>query len=211
MKKILAVLLIMLSLFSLAADYAHVKSTSFKVQAGFGEMSEVYITEIPAQSSQFLEGMPFNIEDSIVQFSNGGRGRTIAYFSVMSNTNCKIGVKAENLEWQDGPEDSSAGSASSEGLSYILNFDYNVSYTTADGSIEYSPNDTGFIVHSGQSGEGASLYTGQIPSNTYLSISDGRISFMFDSETSDRIRNNPDSVPAGIYTGTVVITLEDLT
>ena len=210
MKRIVLIItIIFLVLAPAYSAYEIQRTKEFTLMAGYETVLYLEIDEIPAQSNQYIAGMPFNIEDSIVQFSNGGRGRTIAYFSVMSNTNCKIGVKAENLEWQDGPEDSSAGSVSSAALSYILNFDYNVSYTTADGSIEYSPNDTGFIVHSGQSCEGASLYTGQIPSNTYLSISDGRISFMFDSETSDRIRNNPDSVPAGIYTGTVVLIISE--
>ena len=209
MKRVIVFLIISFSILSVFAEYKSVKSTSFKIQAGFGEISEVYIEEIPAQSSTFLEGMPFNIEDQIVQFSNGGRGRTIAYFSVLSNTNCKISVYANNLKWQEGTGGVSA--ASSEDLSYILNFDYKVAYTSSDGSVEYSPNDTGFQIRSGVANEGASLFTGIIPENSYLSILDGQVSFMFDSDTSNRIRNDAESVPAGLYTGSVVITLEDLT
>lgn len=213
MKRVLSiiVLLIISSAVSLLAGISSIKTESFKVQAGFGEISEVYITEIPAQSSSFLEGMPFNIEDTIVRFSNGGRGRTIAHFSVISNTNCKIAVKADNLEWKSSPEGNTPGPSDYQSLSYILNFDYNVAYTNANGEVEYSQNDTGFTVRSGVAGEGATLYTGVIPTNTYLSIMDGTISFMFDSITSSRIHDESDLVPVGIYTGNVVITLEDLT
>ena len=208
-QKLIAFLIILSSITSVFGAYKSVKTESFKVQAGFGEMSEVYVTEIPAQSSSFLEGMPFNIEDIIVRFSNGGRGRTIARFSVISNTNCKISVQAENLKWKDNPENPSQTGIDAT-LSYILNFDYNVAYTTANGDIEYSSKDTGFAVKSGVAGEGANLYTGVIPENSYLSILDGTISFMFDSPTSDIIHNDSDNVPVGIYTGTVTITLEDL-
>ena len=205
---IIALLIVLFSVSSAFGVYKPVKTESFKIQAGFGEISEVYITEIPAQGSAFLEGMPFNIEDIIVRFSNGGRGRTIARFSVISNTNCKISVHAEDLKWKDNPENPSQ-TGSDATLSYILNFDYNVAYTTANGAIEYSSKDTGFAVKSGVAGEGANLYTGVIPENSYLSILDGTISFMFDSPTSDKIHNDSDNVPVGIYTGTVTITLED--
>ena len=186
-----------------------VRSDSFTLQAGYDDVAAIYIEPIAAQSATYIAGMPFNIEDQIVQFSNGGRGRTIAYFSVLSNTNCKISVYANNLKWQEGTGGVSA--ASSEDLSYILNFDYKVAYTSSDGSVEYSPNDTGFQIRSGVANEGASLFTGIIPENSYLSILDGQVSFMFDSDTSNRIRNDAESVPAGLYTGSVVITLEDLT
>ena len=210
MKKVkLLIILAVLSSTLLFGAIESVKSESFKIQAGYGDVSEVYITEIPAQGSSFLEGMPFNIEDEIVKYSNGGRGRTIAHFDVVSNSNCKIAVYATNLEWESNPEDPSANTPTS--LSYILNLDFNVAYTSPDGSVNYSDNDTGFSVHSGREGEGAALYTGTIPENTYLSISNGTISFMFDESTSNRIhKTDNNDVYVGTYKGTVKITLEDL-
>ena len=206
--KLLILLMILFSPLFLSGAIESVKSESFKIQAGFGDVSEVYVTEIPAQSSSFLEGMPFNIEDTIVKYSNGGRGRTIAHFSVISNLNCKIAVDAENLKWESNPENPMANTPAE--LSYILNFDYNVAYTAPDGSVQYSANDTGFSVASNKKGEGEPLFTGVIPKNTYLSIMDGSISFMFDEATSNRIHNTPDDVPVGTYKGKVIITLEDL-
>ena len=206
--KLLILLMILFSPLFLSGAIESVKSESFKIQAGFGDVSEVYVTEIPAQSSSFLEGMPFNIEDTIVKYSNGGRGRTIAHFSVISNLNCKIAVDAENLKWESNPENPMANTPAE--LSYILNFDYNVAYTAPDGSVQYSANDTGFSVASNKKGEGEPLFTGEIPKNTYLSIMDGSISFMFDEATSNRIHNTPDDVPVGTYKGKVIITLEDL-
>lgn len=207
--KLMILLMILSSPLFLFGAIESVKSESFKIQAGFGDVSEVYVTEIPAQSSSFLEGMPFNIEDDIVRYSNGGRGRTIAHFSIISNTNCKIAVVADNLVWKSNPEDPMAPEVKAY-LSYILNFDYNVAYTAPDGSVQYSANDTGFSVASVKEGEGEPLYTGIIPENTYLSIMDGSISFMFDETTSNRIHNTPENVPVGIYKGKVTITLEDL-
>lgn len=206
--KLLILLMILFSPLFLSGAIESVKSESFKIQAGFGDVSEVYVTEIPAQSSSFLEGMPFNIEDTIVKYSNGGRGRTIAHFNVISNLNCKIAVDAENLKWESNPENPMANTPAE--LSYILNFDYNVAYTATDGSVQYSANDTGFSVASNKKGEGEPLFTGVIPENTYLSIMDGSISFMFDEATSNRIHNTPDDVPVGTYKGKVIITLEDL-
>ena len=205
---VLILLMILFSSLFLFGAIESVKSESFKIQAGFGDGSEVYVTEIPAQSSSFLEGMPFNIEDTIVKYSNGGRGRTIAHFSVISNLNCKIAVEAENLKWESNPENPRANTPAE--LSYILNFDYNVAYTAPDGSVQYSANDTGFSVVSDKKGEGEPLFTGTIPKNTYLSIMDGSISFMFDEATSNRIHNTPGDVPVGTYKGKVTITLEDL-
>ena len=205
---LLILLMILFSSLFLFGAIESVKSESFKIQAGFGDVSEVYVTEIPAQSSSFLEGMPFNIEDTIVKYSNGGRGRTIAHFSVISNLNCKIAVEAENLKWESNPENPMANTPAE--LSYILNFDYNVAYTAPDGSVQYSANDTGFSVVSDKKGEGEPLFTGTIPKNTYLSIMDGSISFMFDEATSNRIHNTPGDVPVGTYKGKVTITLEDL-
>ena len=208
---IIALLIVLFSVSSAFGVYKPVKTESFKIQAGFGEISEVYITEIPAQGSAFLEGMPFNIEDIIVRFSNGGRGRTIAHFSVLSNTNCKIAVQANDLEWESNPENVNETGIDAT-LSYILNFDYNVAYTAADGTVNYSSEDTSFSVNSGPNKQSTILYTGDkaVLQNSYLSIMDGSISFMFDEETSNRIHNVSNEVPVGTYKGNVTITLENL-
>lgn len=210
-QKIIAFFIVLSSIASVFGAYESIKTESFKIQAGFGEISEVYVTEIPAQGSAFLEGMPFNIEDIIVRFSNGGRGRTIAHFDVVSNSNCKISVQAADLKWESNPEDPNQSGITAY-LSYILTFDYNVAYTTASGTVEYSPEDTSFSINSGGNKQSVILYTGEeaVSENSYLSIMDGSISFMFNEETSDKIHNTPDEVPVGTYKGNVTITLEDI-
>ena len=207
-RKVSSLLFIMAICTSFLYPVTEVRSDSFTLQAGYDDVAAIYIEPIAAQSATYIAGMPFNIEDTIVKYSNGGRGRTIAHFSVISNLNCKIAVEAENLKWESNPENPMANTPAE--LSYILNFDYNVAYTAPDGSVQYSANDTGFSVVSDKKGEGEPLFTGTIPKNTYLSIMDGSISFMFDEATSNRIHNTPGDVPVGTYKGKVTITLEDL-
>ncbi len=211
MKKLGLVFVFILSIASLFGDAKSVRTESFTVQAGFGEVMEVYITEIPAQGSSFLEGMPFNIEDDIVKFNAGGRGRTIAYIDIIANTNCRIYVKADNLKWSPGPTGETA--ANPPELGYKLNFDYQVSYINTSNEAVYSDRDIGFSIDSGGAEQYADLFSGgnRFPESeykTFISVNNGMISFMFDSETTSKIHNDPTSVPVGLYKGDVTVRLE---
>ena len=216
MKKIITLISLLCTLLPLFPAAAQVRTEPIMLQAGFGDMLDIYITEIPAQSSSYLEGMPFNIEDTIVM-AGSGRGRTIAYFDIMANTNCRIKVNAKDLVFAADPSDpDSTGGGSS--LSYVLDFDYEVAYTDANGSTSFSPSNTGFTVNSTSGDEMRSfdLYSGgnRMP-DTILSIRNGIISFKFDSATSDRIHNpnadNGGEVSPGLYKGEVTVELEAMT
>ena len=214
-KVIISILmLLMLSLSLNASDIRETNSDSFTVQAGYGTVIGIDIEPIPAQSVAYIAGMPFDIEDAMVQFdSSPDGGRTIARFSILSNTNFKITFDGEPMKYMG--EVSANATVRPTDLHYYLYFDcelgvyrngivvpvtsdgFNYSSRSASGDNpkeqSWSPNVTGF------------------DTNSYVGNVEGTIRFMFDEETSNFIKTQSDDInlPPGTYGAEVKIYIEE--
>ena len=136
MKRIMLISMIMMSLAALSAAETNWEfSRSFTIQAGRDTVASLEITPISAQTENYRIGMPFNIEDTQVQNSvngvpNLGSGRTIANWSLISNTNFDLTIQAEPLHYTGDQ----AEAADVPSLNYILTFFCNL--TLANGNQE---------------------------------------------------------------------------
>ena len=129
--------MIMMSLAALSAAETNWEfSRSFTIQAGRDTVASLEITPISAQTENYRIGMPFNIEDTQVQNSvngvpNLGSGRTIANWSLISNTNFDLTIQAEPLHYTG---DQAEVGTEVPSLNYILTFFCNL--TRANGNQE---------------------------------------------------------------------------
>lgn len=227
MKKVVFVIAVFLIsqifLYAASAEPNWEFTRSFSIQAGRDEFATINITPISAQSENYRIGMPFNIEDSQVQYSNTA-GRTIAEWSLISNTAFELLVEAEELHYIGAlATDAKAPS----GLPYILSFQCTMSLasgrtTEMDFWFDLSSNTCGAGAGSGTAQvvpEGAtisseyktgaflfepvgSISTG-LPGNAYLGSLDGTIVFRF----SQGVTPSSDEYHAGQYEASVRITL----
>lgn len=221
MKK-LALLLILASLaLSLVASTTHKDINVYKpiqLQAAYGKVSNISVTRIPAQSTEYMTGMPFNIEDKFVQYRETENGREIAKWSILSNTNYKLRIDAEELHH--------ITDVNPEMLSYILVFTYQMGYVDAGGNrVEFGNNQfalrngdnpttqNGTIVNDG-TGNKFEFYIvpTDLAGNDYSGSVEGSIFFMFTEESTNTIeadKNVTDPslqiLPAGNYTAHVKI------
>ena len=133
MKKILLIALIILGLSAPAySDYVSARTKEFTLMAGYAEVLYLEIDEIPAQSNQYIAGMPFNIEDYQVQANETEHGREIATWNLLTNTSefdLKIwGTPMTYVGEQENKTD----------LHYYLNIQYVLGYYLPGGSISSS-------------------------------------------------------------------------
>ena len=79
-KLILCLFILTTILLPCTAVIEEVRSDSFTIQAGYGQVCDIIIEAIPAQSMSYIAGMPFDIEDAIVSYNSSELegGRTIA-------------------------------------------------------------------------------------------------------------------------------------
>lgn len=229
MKKIitLAALSILL-LFSLSAALTNPATRPFKIQGGSGDVLKVVVTPLSTQSAAFLSGMPFDIEEDLVQFDAMKEGRAIANWSVTANTKFTVDVKAEKLR---SANEKGGGDTSHALLSYILLFKYSFGYYNAQGAINseegsftvnnkdqngtyYNPRQNRFVtVNADPEGWVTMDFLPDEVSSTGLNGSiDGNIYFMFTSESTQLIDAHrgemEGEVPAGDYNALVTIRLE---
>ena len=197
MKKLFLIIIIssfpMLSIFSKVDPI----SKSVVIQAGYGEVVSMEIDRIPAQSTGYIAGMPFNIEESFVQ-SNQDPGRLIAHFSVLSNTRYVMAITSTPMKHMTGADfDENAYL-----LHYELTFEYILGYgstndDTRDRKRFYSSrNDTNDVDWSFDIDD----YTEE----NYIGTVNGSIYFRFDSESSAYIQGEgKNALPAGNYAADV--------
>lgn len=220
MKKIVSLLCI-LSICSLSfAVYQDLGLyKTIDLQAAYGEVSTVSITRIPAQSTAYKIGMPFDIEDRFVlntADAHTERGRVIASWRIVSNTNYKLRISAENLHHETSTDVQ---------LPYILTFTYKLGYFDGDNREEYDESEfslttgnnpsaeNGIVLNDDNKYEFSIIPAGLADGGTnYTGSVDGNIYFLFTRESSERIlgpeadnANSPDYVPAGNYTASVTI------
>ena len=202
-------------------------SKYFKIQGASGAVIKATVSPISTQATSFIMGMPFDIEDDLVQYGVMQHGRAIANWSLVTNTSFLIKIKADHLAsnntYFDGTNNVKCY------LPYYLNFSYNFGYFDSNGSslsesgefeidnergiVKYTDPNTGLSTEKGVSADGYISFqflSTDITSHGISGSVDGEIYFMFTESASDRILNSGSTVPVGEYTAEVTIVLESL-
>lgn len=117
---------------------ARTRTRSFDIQGAYGDVLEIDVEPLAAQTQDYVQGMPFNIEDSLVQYVapnddgtvNQQNGRHIADMSLISNTDFNIYIRAGKLRSVNKMENSDNYAE----LDYVLTFDYELAYHTSEGA-----------------------------------------------------------------------------
>ena len=97
MKRIITFLITCFISLGLFAAYQHEISKPIQLQAGYDAVAFIEVEEVSSQSQAYIQGMPFNIEESYVQYGATEDGRLIAHWSMISNSQVKIRVTAEPM------------------------------------------------------------------------------------------------------------------
>ena len=197
-------------------------SKAVKIQGASGSVLHVSVTPLSTQSTSFLLGMPFDIEEDLVQYGVMKEGRIIAKWSMVANTRFNLSVKADLLT-----SENTYGNKIHAELPYIMRVYYSFGYYVSANEIS---SHTGYLLLNNETGLGSIVdESGSVentvtwttdkwfkydfmPDDIYkkgLSGSvDGNITFMFTEQSTKRISDYPDTVPAGNYSATVTIKLE---
>lgn len=207
MKSIIAFFMLLSAFLGiLSAD--DVTTDSFMIQAGYENACTVKIHPIAAQSTSYIGGMPFNIEEDIVQYHADDVGRRIATIDMISNTRFTLTFEANGPMV---PADITKKTA--EPLDYILTFQFLLGFYEG-GNI----NDGGSVTipfHSNQRTMTWSMENFPDP-DTFLGTVDGAIYFMFEQSATEFIMGSEDgsippsddaTLPPGDYISTVTITI----
>ena len=228
-KRVLSLLYFLLVVEVIFASTVNDTNTSkyFKIQGASGAVLRSTVSPISTQSTAFIMGMPFDIEDDLVQYGVMQNGRTIANWSLVANTGFTMKIKADLLKsagtYNNGAEDVYCY------LSYLLKFTYNFGYFDLSGnslseSGEFSiDNENGIVKYkdpvtgsSTEKGLSADGYLGfqflpsGIATHGLSGSVNGDIYFMFTETSSDTIKNHGELVPVGDYSADVTIILESL-
>ncbi len=208
---VLIITIIFLVLAPAYSAYEIQRTKEFTLMAGYETVLYLEIDEIPAQSNQYIAGMPFNIEDFQVQAGTTEHGREIATWNMLSNTP-EFGLKiwGEPMYHVDDTEKKNP-------LNYVLNIQYMLGYYLENGSLGNSESkwlefdSTDGIATEGDA-ELIDLLGGVSTSaGTFIGSLGGSIFFEFTPATSQEIMNDMDvdeKFPEGEYTATVTFKLE---
>ena len=236
MQKLCLTLMVLLSgIFMLHSGYFHQMSKPLELQAAYGKVAYVSVTPIPAQGQSYIQGMPFNIEESYVLSTitdeNGKvipgseNGRLIANWSLISNTKVKLRISVNPMKHVSG---------NSSSLSYYLHFTYLAGYTNAGGdeiplnteyfNIPMKDNDPVTVV---RCDETVSEYANSYEVDPFGDVSedllewknmsdterlDGGNYFQYDEVSTElsyvkKGKADSNSIPAGNYTAEVLVEL----
>ena len=220
-------LLFILVVSALNATVSNPASRPFKIQGGVGSELRIKITALSTQSTSFAMGMPFDIEEDLVQYGKMKDGRSIAKWSMVANSDFKIKVSAGLLISEETYQLSKDSETLYAELPYIMKFEYSFGYYDQSGNISDL---SGSFSLNNETGNGSyvnpetgtstdvtwapdkSFVYDILPSNidsAGLSGSvDGQIYFMFTENSTYRIKNEGDTVPVGDYYAYVTVTLE---
>ena len=228
MKRKILVLIFMLVASKAFCTVSNPATRPFKIQGGVGSELRIRITALSTQSTSFSMGMPFDIEEDLVQYGAMKDGRTIATWSMTANCPFVIKVNAGKLT-SENPK--SASDTSKALLTYILKFEYNFGYYNTSGSIErndgtFSINNEDLMGTYFDTNSNTTVTANADPdgwvtfdimpvsiAKTGLSGSvDGKIYFMFTQSSTTLIEKNvgktEGDVPAGDYDAVVRVLLE---
>ena len=226
MKKIMVFILFVIVLSSAYSDDPYMTVRPISLQAGFDTVLDISVDRIPSQSENYLQGMPFNIEDPQVQYVVDGSGRLIANWSLMSNTdfnmtialNPMLHVSSENIT-EYNP------------LEYVLTFEYILSHgTDEDNFIDSKFSiDMENLTVAGEhvmeletptkdSSTGVATFKvnitndviGDAAVSSFIGSLNGGIYFKLTQKSSNALSadSNASDYPAGNYSATVTILLE---
>ena len=227
MKKLCLTLMVLLSgIFMLHSGYVHQMSKPLELQAAYGKVAYVSVTPIPAQGQSYIQGMPFNIEESYVLSTitdeNGKvipgseNGRLIANWSMISNSKVKLRITTTPMTHV---------SKESDKLNYYLHFTYLMGYSDGNNNVELDTqyfnipmkeNDPVSIL---KASDTQSVYEVDLfeviadfteGGSSYIGSLDGGIYFQFDEVSTELIykekgKADSTSIPAGNYTASVLI------
>lgn len=223
MRKILLTFILFIILSSmLLGAVTPATSKAVKIQGASGSVLHVSITPLSTQSTSFLLGMPFDIEEDLVQYGVMKEGRIIAKWSMVANTRFNLSVKADLLT-----SENTYGDKIHAELPYIMRVYYSFGYYVSANEIS---SHTGYLLLNNETGLGSIIdESGAVestvtwttdkwfkydfmPDDIYKSglsgSIDGNITFMFTEQSTKTISVFPDTVPAGNYSATVTIKLE---
>ena len=195
-------LIVVMFLILISPLSARNETRAINLQGAYGDVAEVYIEAVPAQSQMYVSGMPFSIEDSTVQPSaTSTGGRYIADWSFITNTNVNLYIRGEYLtSVNPTPEGEYAK------LPYKLKFDYELAYVDNNGSSSES------ATFSYSNGAGETYYKYEIipgianQSDLFLGSLDGSVYFEFLKKVDNNIPY--DELPVGDYEADVYVVLE---
>ena len=227
MKKLLLSIIFSISIVAALSAISNPVTKPFKIQGGSGTVLHISITPTSTQATSFLMGMPFDIEEDLVQYGKMKDGRSIAKWSMVANSDFKIKVSAGLLTSEEKYQLSEESETLYAELPYIMKFEYSFGYYDQSGNISDL---SGSFSLNNETGNGSyvnpetgtstdvtwapdkSFVYDILPSNidsAGLSGSvDGQIYFMFTENSTYRIKNEGDTVPVGDYYAYVTVTLE---
>lgn len=227
MKKLLLSIIFSISIVAALSAISNPVTKPFKIQGGSGTVLHISITPTSTQATSFLMGMPFDIEEDLVQYGKMKDGRSIAKWSMVANSDFKIKVNAGLLTSEGTYIPTGETTPVHAELSYIMKFEYSFGYYESNGNIS---NLSGSFTLDNETGNGSyvnpetgtstdvtwapdkSFIYDILPSNidsAGLSGSvDGQIYFMFTENSTYRIKKEADTVPVGDYHAYVTVTLE---
>ena len=227
MKKLLLSIIFSISIVAALSAISNPVTKPFKIQGGSGTVLHISIIPTSTQATSFLMGMPFDIEEDLVQYGKMKDGRSIAKWSMVANSDFKIKVSAGLLISEETYQLSKDSETLYAELPYIMKFEYSFGYYDQSGNISDL---SGSFSLNNETGNGSyvnpetgtstdvtwapdkSFVYDILPSNidsAGLSGSvDGQIYFMFTENSTYRIKNEGDTVPVGDYYAYVTVTLE---
>ena len=196
-------LIVVMFLILISPLSARNETRAINLQGAYGDVAEVYIEAVPAQSQMYVSGMPFSIEDSTVQpGATSTGGRYIADWSFITNTKVNLYIRGEYLTSVNPTPDGEYAK-----LPYKLKFDYELAYVDNNGD---SSSESATFSYS--NGAGETYYKYEIipgianKSGSFLGSLDGSVYFEFLNKVDNTI--SYDELPVGDYKADVYVVLE---
>ena len=203
-KTILFTLMIFLLVsLQLSAAYTSDLTRGIALQGAYEDVLDINFEEIAAQTQAYIIGMPFNIMDSSVYPTNNGRGRVIANWSVLTNTDFSIKLtcndKLHHMEKESTP------------LDFTLTFTYKLSYFIDGVPNEGETKYFSFNTADPSTFQQRLMEDGTVPdTGSFIGSVEGLVYFVFnenDANGNDQaeIINDIAQTPPGNYVAEVIV------
>ena len=196
------------------------------LQGSVGNVAKIQIDPIVSQSQGFAIGIPFNIQEPLVQYdgSGNGFGRAIAHWSAISNTDFILKIEAQQMQYVDKASLEEEAVSKLVPLDYRLKLNYNMGYYYNGTLVEtgnrlltidtYTNTQDPAIPSEYRGARGENIFIfdlfdgiGDQPTTGVRGCVDGTIYFMFADEQSTAIDDDAKTRP-GNYEAVVTFTME---